>query len=272
MSNGSGNIPKDLSLSAITSNHIHTHNLPNFNQNNSDIAHEIYELQDVSLQISDEMLDVTHDLTHIHNEFIDVKFTQSFPWFCKSNFTYQEIQPSKWNIADISDSSNQLFIRVVELTDTFTGMFLLLPRSIITGETRSVSMYSKSSEACVYINSKPDDSIRLTSFDFEWIPNPTISQPDIFVGHSMLLSKPKKMNNYLFGSARSNIPEINNTINTINNINNNHCVVFPESGPIYIKQIYLDNNNGNTNIVFVFQKFQSSQQFTLPGFALYGVH
>ena len=266
MSNGSGNIPKDLSLTAITSNHIHGHN--HTINNAANIANEIFELQDVSLQISDEMLDVTHDLTQIHNEFIDVKFTQSFPWFCKSKFTYQEIQPSQWNILDVSDSSNQLFIRVVELTDTYTGMFILLPRSYATGETRSASMYGKSSEACVYVNSKPDNSIRLTSFDFEWVPNSTVTQPDVFVGHSTLLSKPKQMNNYLFGSVRC----VNSDNGDNRDNGDNSCVVFPNSGPIYIKNIYLDNNNGNTNIVFHFQKFQPSQQLTLPGFALYGVH
>jgi hypothetical protein len=263
MSNGSGNIPKDMSLSSLNSKHIHSHvisSMEHLDKNIVDVEKDIFELQDVALQISDETLNIVHEISTIQNDFIDLQYVQSLPWFCKSNFTYQEVQPDQWNIIQVSDASNQLFIRVVELTDTYTGMFLLLPRSVQAGESRSVSMNHKQSEACVYVTSKPDESIRLTSFDLEWFPSQNILEQDIFIGHSALLSKPKKLNNYLFGSVFSSTSETN------------PCVVFPNSGPFYIQTIYLDNNNGNTHIVFVFQKYKASYDKLLPGFSFYGVH
>ena len=272
MSSGSGHIPRDMSLSALNSTHVHSHimsSVEHIDQNINDVEKDIYELQDVALQISDETVNLAHDISTIQNDFIELQYVQSLPWFCKSNFTYQEVQSHQWDISQVSDSSNQLFIRVVELTDTYTGMFILLPRNMQAGETRSVSMIHKQSEACVFVSSKPENSIRLTSFDLEWMPPQQIADPDVFVGHSTLLSKPKKMGGFLFGSVFSSA---NNGDDDHQSIQLNPCVVFPNSGPFYVQSIHLDNNNGNTNIVFLFKKHQASQGLELPGFSFYGVH
>jgi hypothetical protein len=234
-------------------------------QNINDVEKDIYELQDVALQISDETVNLAHDISTIQNDFIELQYVQSLPWFCKSNFTYQEVQSQQWDILQVSDSSNQMFIRVIELSDTYTGMFILLPRHLQTGETRSVSMNHKQSEACVYVTSKPENSIRLTSFDNEWMPPQQATNPDVFVGHSTLLSKSRKLGGFLFGSVYS-------SGDIIAGGQSNPCVVFPNSGPFYVQSIYLDNNNGNTNIVFIFKKHQASQGLELSGFSFYGVH
>ena len=273
MSSGSGHIPKDMSLTSLNSTHVHSHimsSVEHIDKNINDVEDDIYELQDVALQISSETVDLAHDISTIQNDFIELQYVQSLPWFCKSNFTYQEIQSNQWDIGQVSDSSNQLFIRVVELTDTYTGMFLLLPRSTRAGETRSISMIHKQSEACVYVTSKPENSIRLTSFDSEWMPPQQVTDADVFVGHSTLLSKSKKMGGFLFGSVVSSADADTSGDNT--NGHFNPCVVFPNSGPFYVQNIYLDNNNGNTNIVFIFKKHHASLGFELPGFSFYGVH
>lgn len=267
MSSGSGNILKDMSLSALNSTHVHSHimsSVEHIDKNINDVENDIYELQDVALQISGETVDLAHDISTIQNDFIELQYVQSLPWFCKSNFTYQEVQSQQWNVSQVSDSSSQLFIRVVELTDTYTGMFILLPRHLQAGETRSASMSHKQSEACVYVTSKPDNTIRLTSFDLEWMPAQQITDPDVYVGHSTLLSKSKKLGGFLFGSVNSS--------SNVSSGQSHPCVVFPNSGPFYVQNIYLDNNNGNTNIVFIFKKHQASQGLELPGFSFYGVH
>ena len=263
MSMETGSIPKDLSVTSLSSFHINSRlvsSVEHIDRNIVDVERDIFELQDVALQISEETFNLVHDVSAVQNDLIELRYVQSLPWFCKSNFTYQEVKSDQWNIPQVSDSSNQLFIRVVELTDTFTGMFLLLPRNVQSGETRSVSLIPKQSEACVYVSTNPNDAVRLTSFDLEWFPARTGMDPDVFVGHGALLSKPGKLNGFLFGSTFSSTSDTN------------ECVVFPESGPFYIQTIYLDNNSGNTKIVFVFQKYKTSFDKMLPGFSFYGVH
>ena len=263
-----GSIPKDLALSSLHSGQISSKiisSLEHIDKNVIDIERDIFELQDIALQMSDETLNTAHEISTVQNDLIELHYIQSLPWFCKSNFTYQEVKLDQWNTPSVSDSSNQLFIRVVELTDTYTGMILILPRASRSGETRNVSITPKSTEACVYVNTNPNDAVRLTSFDLEWFPPKTPSDAELYVGHGALLSKPSKLNGFLFGSVFSSA-EINESSP------GNQCVVFPESGPFYIQTIYLDNNSGHTKIVFVFQKFKSSTDKTLSGFSFYGVH
>ena len=191
---------------------------------------------------------------------IELQYIQSLPWFCKSNFTYDEIASTRWNIQDVPSSSSQIFIRSVDLEDTYTGMFLLLPRASQAGETRSVAMSTKSSEACIYVTTNANDAVRLTSFDLEWFPG---EETDTYVGHRTLLAKPNKLGNTLFGSVFSASGDSSPT---------DQCVVFPDSGPFYIQSIYLDNNSGYTKIIFIFKKFKESTDKTLGGFSFYGTH
>lgn len=263
-----GSVPKDLSLSALNSSHVTSKlvsSLEHFDKNIIDVEKDIFELQDVALQISDETLNMAHDISTTQNDLIELHYIQSLPWFCKSNFSYQEVKLDQWNVSNVSDSSNQLFIRVVELVDTYTGMFLILPRAARAGDVRCASMFPKSTEACVYINTNPNDAVRLTSFDLEWFPARTSAEPELYAGHGTLLAKPGKLNGFLFGSVFSA-----SDLETPPPID--QCVVFPEAGPLYIQTIYLDNNSGHTKIVFVFQKYKSSVDKMLSGFSFYGVH
>lgn len=265
MSNGA--IPKDMAVTSLTSQHMvgkFISSVEHIDGNIIDIEKDIFELQDVALQISDETLNLAHEVSKVQNDFIELQYIQSMPWFCKSNFTYQEVSSSRWNIQSVPESSNQLFIREIELTDTYTGMFILLPRAVYAGEARSASIYPKTSEACVFVTSNPNDAVRLTSFDLEWFPPKTITETDIYVGHGTLLSNPNKLNGYLFGSVFSSFDNTQTSVE--------QCVVFPEAGPVYIQSIYLDNNSGNTKIIFVIQKFRTSVSTNLPGFSFYGIH
>jgi len=265
----SGAVPKDLSLSALNSSHVTSRlvsSLEHFDRNIIDVEKDIFELQDVALQISDETLNMAHDISTTQNDLIELHYIQSLPWFCKSNFSYQEVKSDQWNVANVSDSSNQLFLRVVELEDTYTGMFVVLPRAARAGEARSASFYPKPTEACVYVTTNPNDAVRLTSFDLEWFPAATSAEPEWYAGHATLLAKPRKLQGFLFGSVFSNTdtssppPPVD------------QCVVFPDAGPFYIQTIYLDNNSGHTKIVFVFQKYKASADKVLGPFAFYGIH
>jgi hypothetical protein len=260
-----GIIPKDMALSSLTSSHITSKlmtSVEHMDKNMIDVERDIFELQDVALQMSDETLNIVHEISTVQNDFIELQYIQSLPWFCKSNFAYREVTPDQWNVQTTSDSSNQLFIRVVELADTYTGMFLILPRATRAGDTRCVSMFPKSSEACVYVSTNPNDAVRLTSFDLEWVPPKTGNDTERYLGHEALLAKPGKLNGYLFGSVFS----------STNSNQEDQCVVFPDAGPFYVQTVYLDNNSGHTKIVFVFQKYKSSTEKILPGFSFYGVH
>lgn len=260
MNAGNGSILGDIAVSALSSTTISSKtisSLEHIDKNIVDVEKDIFELQDVALQMSEETMNVVQDLSSLQNSLVELQYVQSLPWFCKSNFTYEEVGADRWNVASVSDSHNPLFIRVVELEDTYTGMILCLPRSLRAGETRSVSVWPKSNEACVYINTNPNEAVRLTSMDLEWVPG---READVFVGHKALLSKPAKMNNFLFGSVFSS------------SSSEAGCVVFPDSGPFYLQTAYLDNNSGSSKIVFIFQKYQASLNQTLPGFSFYGVH
>jgi len=263
-----GSVPKDLSLTSLNSSHVTSRliaSVEHFDKNIIDVEKDIFELQDVALQISDETLNMAHDISTTQNDLIELHYIQSLPWFCKSNFSYQEVKSDQWNVPSVSDSSNQMFIRVVELVDTYTGMLLILPRSARAGDVRCASMYPKATEACVYVNTNPNDAVRLTSFDLEWFPPRTASDQERYVGHGTLLAKPGKLNGFLFGSVFS-------SSDSETQLNTDQCVVFPEAGPFYIQTIYLDNNSGHTKIVFVFQKHKPSVEKTLSGFAFYGIH
>lgn len=251
-----GRIVGDLAVSTLTSRHISSRTI---DKNIVDIEKDIFELQDVALQLSDETVHLVDDASKIQNQLIELKYVQSLPWFCKARVSYQEVKADQWDQADVADSSNQLFVRTVMLNDTYTGVFLCLPRSLKAGETRSVSFTPKASEACVYVTTDPQAAIRLTSVDLEWMPD---READVFVGHKALLSPPSQMNHFLFGSVfSSSTPD-----------DSAGCVVFPEAGGFYIQTIYLDNTHEVSKLVFVFQKYKPSLQKTLPGFVFYGVH
>jgi len=263
----SGGIPKDLAVTSLTSQHMvgkFISSVEHIDGNIVDIEKDIFELQDVALQVSDETLNLAYEVSKVQNDFVEFQYIQSLPWFCKSNFIYQEVYSSRWNNQTVPDSSNQLFVREIELTDTYTGMFILLPRALYAGETRSASIYPKPSEACVFATTNPNDAVRLTSFDLEWFPPKTSTESDIYIGHGTLLSKPSALNGYLFGSVFSSSDNTQTSVE--------QCVVFPEAGPFYIQSIYLDNNSGNTKIIFVIQKFKPSINKNLPGFSFYGIH
>ena len=267
--NNTGAIPKDLCLSSLDSNQVKSKlisSIEHMDKNIIDIERDIFELQDVALQMSDEALNTTHEISTVQNDLIELHYIQTLPWFCKSNFKYGEVMSSQWNNSAVPDSANQAFIRTVQLSDTYTGMFLLLPRSIHAGDSRSASFTPKATEACVYVSTNLNDSVRLTSFDLEWFPpRAGLFESDTYIGHSALLSKPVRSNGCVFGSVFSstdveNPPPVD------------CCVVFPESGPLYVKSIFLDNNNGHSVLTFSFEKFKPSSETSLPGFSFYGFH
>lgn len=258
-----GNITKDIEAPSINSSVIHSKyisSIEHIDTNVIAIEKDIYDLQDIAYHSTEEAINTIHELSNVQNDLIDLKYTQSLPWYCKSNFVYGEVQDHEWNNTTVPDSANQMFVRYVSLDDTYTGMILYLPKSILVGDSRHASVTPKSSEACVYIGMNPNDSVRLSSFDIEWMPKSEEEvQSGVLVGHSTLLSKPKAMGGFLFGSAIEP------------NSDNGQGVVLPDAGAFYIKTLYLDNNSGTSKIVMIGQKFQSTIGKTLPGFAYSGI-
>lgn len=259
-----GRPPRDMNVSSLATQHV-TSNLINslehIDSNVVAIEKDIYDLQSIVYESSEEALNTSQELSAVQNDLLELQYVQSLPWFCKSNFIYGEIQNSQWNVSTVPSGTSQTFVRYVQLDQTFTSMILFLPKSSSVGESRHASVVPKSSEACVYITNNPIDTVRLSSFDVEWMPpnsnNQNDSDSERFIGHSALLSKPSRMNGYVFGSSvTSNMT--------------GQCVVFPDSGPFYIQAIYIDNSNGFSKIVFIFEKYQSSSSTSLPGFSYYG--
>lgn len=264
--NANGNIPKDLALTSFSSSNITSKmitSIEHIDRNIIEIERDIFELQDVALQTADETTNIMHEITTVQNDLVDLQYIQTLPWFCKSNFSYGDVKTEQWDNSVVPDSGNQMFVRTVQMDDTFTGMFLFLPKSAHAGEARSVSVSPRTGEAAVFVSTNPRDAVRLTSLDLEWVPSVSGDQLDTYVGHKTLLSKPGKLNGFLFGSVLSYENE---------DPNNDQCVVFPEAGACYIQTIYLDNNNGNSKLVFVFQKFKPSVAKALCGFSFCGVH
>jgi hypothetical protein len=257
-----GRPPKDFNVDSLASGHLTSNmisSLEHIDTNVVEIEKDIYDLQGIVYDQSEESLNTSQEIATVQNDLVELQYIQSLPWFCKSNFVYGEIVPDNWNIAAIPNASNQLFIRYIELQDTYTGMILILPRSNIVGESRHVSIVPKSSEAVVYISVNPADTVRLTSFDIEWLPPTSINDSDRFIGHLSLLAKPVKLNGYVFGSSSPS------------DMQGSQCVVFPNSGSFYIQSLYLDNNAGHTRIVMIGQKYQSSAGASLVGFDYYGI-
>lgn len=256
-----GRPPKDLNVAALASSHLTSSmisSLDHIDTNVVEIEKDIFDLQGIVYDQSEESLNTSQEISAVQNDLVELHYTQSLPWFCKSNFVYGETKPENWNLPAVPNPSNQLFIRYIDLADTYTGMLLILPRSVSAGESRHVSVYPKSSEACVYVTTNPAETVRLSSFDVEWFPPTSISETDRFVGHLALLSKPAKLNGYVFGmSSPTNMT--------------GQCVVFPNSGPFCIQSLYLDNNSGHTRIVLIGQKYQPSNNTTLGGFVFYGI-
>jgi hypothetical protein len=253
---------KDMGVNHISADHITSkliHSVEHIDQNVVEIEKDIYDLQDIAYHGAEESLNTLQEVATVQNDLIELQFVQSLPWFTKANFQYGEVTQASWNTASIPESANQLFVRYIDLEDTFTGMILIIPSMNTVGEARHVSIHPKNNEAVVYISTNPAESIRLTSFDVEWFPPSRLNESDRFVGHAALFSKPNKMNGFLFGStSESSIVMGTN-------------VVFPNSGPYYIQSLHLDNNQGHSRIVLVGQKFQSCVSKYLGDFVYYGI-
>jgi hypothetical protein len=263
MSKAFGRPIKDLSVSHVSAEQMTSKlisSLESIDSNIIEIEKDIFDLQDIAVHSVEESVNTIQELTTVQNDLIELQYVQTLPWFCKSNFVYGEVQPQHWDITNIPDPTGQLFIRYINLTETYTGMLCFIPRITNIGETRHVSVHPRSNEACIFINTNPAHTIRLSSFDIEWfppIPNGE-SEADTFVGHKSLLKRPANLNGYVFGaSAESNSP--------------GQCVVFPNSGPFYIQSFYLDNNAGYTRIVLIGHKYQVSSNKTLGGFTYYAL-
>jgi hypothetical protein len=253
--------PKDLGVNVISTGHVTSKlasSIEHIDTNVVEIEKDIFDLQEIVLQNTEDVVRINQDVTATQDELVQLRYTQTLPWFCKSNFSYGEVKSENWDSNLVPDASNQMFVRYVDLPDTLTGMILFLPKSEGTGESRHISVSPRSSEACVYVNTNPEDAVRLSSFDIEWFPPLSdVEDTNLFVGHAALLSKSNKMNGYIFGStAESNGP--------------GQCVVFPNAGSFYIQSIYIDNTQGNSRLMLVGQKYRNTQNKFLDGFAYYG--
>jgi hypothetical protein len=257
-----GRPKKDLGADAISTDHITSKmvsSIEHIDTNVVEIEKDIFDLQDIAFHNAEESIGTQQEIGSIQNDLVDLQYIQSLPWFCKSNFVHGVVNPGNWNVSSIPDSANQLFVRYINLPDTYTGMILILPRVTNIGEARHVSMHPKNSEACVYITTNPVNTIRLSSFDVEWLPPMNGSDSDNFISHGTLLAKPTKLGGFVFGSNAESTTEPG------------QCVVFPDSGAFYIQSMYLDNNGGFSKIVFIGQKFQATQSKNLNGFTFYGI-
>jgi hypothetical protein len=256
-----GTIPKDLAVSRLSTEHLSAklaHTVQHVDLSVVSIEKDIYELQDIAYNGAEETLNSLQEIATVQNDMVDLQYAQSLPWFTKSNFTYGEVRETDWNNGSVPDADNQLFVRYVDLPETYTGMLLVLPRVNTVGEARHVSLTPKIWEAVVYISMNVEDAVRLSSFDVEWFPPVAIDDSDRFVGHAALLSKPDQLNGFLFGSSGES-----------NGLG--QCVVFPNSGPYYIQSIHLDNHSGHSRIMLVGQKYQESDGKKLGGFVYYGI-
>ena len=273
---GFGRPTKDLGVSIFSTEHMTSHvisSIHHVDQNVLELERDIYDLQDIAFRSAEESINTMQEIATLQNDLVETNYVQSLPWFCKTNVNYKSILPTDWNTPIIPDSGSQMFVRFIDLEDTFTGMILILPRVQTIGEARHVSIHPRSNEACVYITTNPADSIRLSSFDIEWFPGSSGSGSpgssgssdnsvltDRLIGHGTLLAKPNKLNGYLFGSAAES------------SCVNGQCVVFGNSGAFYIQSIHIDNNSGHSKIVMVGQKFQSTSNKTLGGFSFYALN
>jgi hypothetical protein len=261
---GFGRPVKDLGVSTINVDHLTSNiisSIEHIDTNIVGIEKDIFDLQDIAYHNAEESINTLQEISTVQNDLLELQYVQSLPWFCKSSFVYEEIKSRDWNNNSIPDSSNQLFIRYVDLTDTFTSMFLIFPRVSTIGGVRHATMFPQSSEACVYITSNPNDTIRLSSFSVEWFPpsvNSNNDDADQFFGFKTLLAKPAELGGYVFGSSAESKSQ-------------GQCVIFPGSGAFYVQSIYIDNNTGHSRIVFIGQKYQNTNQAQLGEFSFYGV-
>lgn len=262
---GFGRPNKDIGVNHISANHLTSGFISSLNHIDSSIVaieKDIFDLQDIAYQHTEESINTLQDLSTVQNDLIELQYTQTLPWFCKSNFVHGLISDQDWNDSSIPNSSSQLFIRYVDLSDTFTGMFLFFPRVSNVGESRHAAMYGSDSETCVFVNNDPNETIRLNSTAIEWFPssnNNNNNNSDDFLGHATLLAKPQRLGGYVFGSsAESSTP-------------GGQSVIFPGAGAFYVQSLYIDNNSGHSKIVFIGQKFQSSNNTNLGSFSFYGL-
>ena len=259
-----GHTQKDIGLSNLSTNHMTSgliSSISHIDTNIVAIEKDIFDLQDIAYQQTEDSINTLQELSTVQNDFMELQYVQSLPWFCKSNFVYGHVADDSWNNKSVPNNSNQLFIRYVDLSDTYTGMFLFFPCVDNLGGSRHAGMFSSLSEACVYVNNNPNETIRLSSFGLEWFPSQSSvnNSSDDFVGFGTLLNNPQKLGGYVFGSsAESNSPD-------------SQCVVFPGAGAFYVQSIYIDNNSGHSRIVFIGQKYQSSNNTGLGGFSFYGI-
>lgn len=259
---------KDIGVNYVNTTNLCTNGLTSYNHmdpNIINIEQDISDLQYIAYQQTEESINNFQEISTVQNNLMDLQFTQSLPWFCKSNFVYGKITENDWNDKTIPDSSNQLFIRYIDLSDTYTGMFLFFPRVENVGAVRHVAMHSNQAEACIFITTNPEETVRLNSFEVEWFPGDNQNNEnnedsaDNFVGFGTLLARPSKLGGYVFGSSgESKTP-------------GSTSIIFPGSGAFYSKSIYIDNNSGHSKIVLIGQKFQTTNQKNLGSFSYYGV-
>lgn len=256
-SNTFGRPKLDIGAMSIASDHLSSIN--HTDNNIIAIEKDIYDLQEIVIQNTEFTTTNVQEIATIQNELVDLQYNQTLPWFCKSNFVYHDIPKESWSDVTVPDAANQLFLRHIDLDETFTHIILFLPRVSDIGEARHVSVFPKSSEACVCITTDPANTVRLSSFDIEWFPPAASNQldSDVFVGHKALLSKPRNLNGYVFGSSTESKSQ-------------GQCVIFPNAGAFYIQSIYIDNTLGHSRIILVGQKYQQTFNKTLLGFSLYG--
>ena len=257
-----GRPKRDLGVTAVSTDHITSKlmaSVEHIDTNVVEIEKDIFDLQDIAFHNIEESNNVVQEIATIQNDLVELQYVQSLPWFCKSNFVYGTVRPEHWNMKIVPDSANQLFIRHINLPDTYTGMIVILPRVNTVGDARHVSIYPRAAEACVYISTNPHETVRLSSFDLEWFPPVQGTESDRLIGHEALLARPSKLNGFVFGasSESTTVP--------------GQCVVFPGSGAFFIQSVYLDNNTGQSKIVFIFQKYQATAGKSLTGFTFYGV-
>lgn len=257
-----GRPQKDLGLSIISTDHLTSKlitSVEHIDTNVVEIEKDIFDLQEVAFRSAEESLNTMQEISTVQNDLVELHYIQSLPWFCKSNFVYGVVTRDQWNISMVPDGANPIFVRYVDLQDTFTGMILCIQRVDGIGEARHVSIQPKSNEASVYIATKPELAVRLSSYDIEWFPSLTPeSESDSLVGHGSLLAKPVKLGGFVFGSSAESNSE-------------GQCIVFPNSGPFYVQSIYIDNNSGHSRIILVGQKYQASFGKQLSGFSFYGI-
>ena len=258
---GFGRPSRDLGVSTVSTDHLTSNlitSIDHIDTNLIGIEKDIFDLQNIAYHNAEETINTLQEIATVQNDLLEIQYVQSLPWFTKANFVYGEVKFTDWNNPSIPDPNNQMFIRYIDLEDTFTSMFLIFPCVNTIGGVRHASLFPQTGEAAVYITANPQEAIRLSAFAVEWFPSQDQTEVNRLVGFGSLLAKPSKLNGYLFGSsAESKSP--------------GQCIIFPGSGAFYLQSLYIDNNTGKSRIVFIGQKYQPTIGTKLGEFSFYGV-